>query len=435
MDKTLYVGAARQIITPAVGTLLFGYRPDVVSTSVHDDLNVTAIALEQGDTKAVLVSATVCELENEIADAMRDAAAKETGLDRDVIIVTAIHNHSGPATKAVEGWGALDTDFCYNILIPRTALAVREAWNTRKPAKLGIGTRESHVGVNRRQILPDGSIILGQNPHGVFDPTMTMLSFCDASDNSPIINLVHYGCHGTAAGMNHEISRDWSGIMVDRLEKQFGGLSTFFIGACGDAGPRLSNGSTTGDITHVEELGSVAAMDACALRSSIRDFREDIDLKVAIDEVRLPYRPLLPEEECLRRLTEYKEPEKLVNIERLEYDQLQRILAFHRSGAAPEKEFTFRQTLVRLGPVVFIPFPFEIFGDITLRLREYNPWQHTLSLSNALGQHGYFPSRDQLALGGYEVRCFTMMNTFCLTDDADSKIIAEDLRIMKQLDT
>ena len=41
MEK-LYLGVAREIITPAIGGQLYGYRPDIFSESVEDDLTVTA---------------------------------------------------------------------------------------------------------------------------------------------------------------------------------------------------------------------------------------------------------------------------------------------------------------------------------------------------------------------------------------------------------
>ena len=45
MSETRFMaGAAREDITPPVGTLLYGYTPDTVSTSVHDPLQTTAVS-------------------------------------------------------------------------------------------------------------------------------------------------------------------------------------------------------------------------------------------------------------------------------------------------------------------------------------------------------------------------------------------------------
>lgn len=81
--------------------------------------------------------------------------------------------------------------------------------------------------------------------------------------------------------------------------------------------------------------------------------------------------------------------------------------------------------------VAFVPFPFEVFSEITLRLRDASPFRHTLSLSNANGCRFYFPSRDQIARGGYEVWVFKAMNVRTLADDADNAAVVENLRLLE----
>jgi hypothetical protein len=111
--------------------------------------------------------------------------------------------------------------------------------------RLGVAAQNSYIGVNRRELTLGNRIILGQNPWGPFNPEMTVLSFCDLEGKN-IANIVHYGMHGTCAGINHEISRDWSGVMIDALEDASDGITAFFNGPEGDVGPRLTNGATTG---------------------------------------------------------------------------------------------------------------------------------------------------------------------------------------------
>jgi len=92
---------------------------------------------------------------------------------------------------------------------------------------------------------------------------MTVISFAD-EEGKVVANIVHYGMHGTCAGRNYEISRDWAGVMVDDVERVSGAITAFFNGAEGDVGPRLTNGLTTGngDITYAERHGALAAHDA-----------------------------------------------------------------------------------------------------------------------------------------------------------------------------
>jgi 1,2-phenylacetyl-CoA epoxidase PaaB subunit len=83
--------------------------------------------------------------------------------------------------------------------------------------------------------------------------------------------------------------------------------------------------------------------------------------------------------------------------------------------------------------VAFVPFQFEVFSELTLRVRQHSPFQHTLSLSNANGSYFYFPSREQIARGGYEVWVFKSMNVFALADDADDAAVSDNLRLLDAL--
>ena len=47
MDNKLFLGVSCKVITPEVGGQLYGYRPDVMSSSVNDDLTVTAFYFKQ----------------------------------------------------------------------------------------------------------------------------------------------------------------------------------------------------------------------------------------------------------------------------------------------------------------------------------------------------------------------------------------------------
>lgn len=425
-------GAAREIITPPVGTLLYGYTPDVVSESVHDDLTATALAVGNGSDTALLISLTLGDLQTALCCEMREAAALAAGIDPSDVIIASTHTHCGPNTSGVEGWGEIDRGYVDGILLPAVRLSAENAVKNMAPAVVGSACGESEVGINRRQQLESGDVVLGQNPWGCYDPNMTVLSFRREDSGEGILNLVHYGCHGTACGLAHEITRDWSGMMLDRMEKLTGTLSVFFNGAVGDVGPRLTNGQTVGDITYVEELGSAAAMDAMEIFRSIKAFYSP-ELKLHKGTVHLPYKKFPPLSEIRTRLSEIKEPEKLVNVERLEYSYYKEAEKLLASGAArPDGEFSFPQTIVEVGNTVFIPFPFEHFSEISLRLREYSGFQNALTLSCANGYNGYLPTESELCRGGYEVGVFRFASVYSLADNTDLNIIRENLRILRE---
>ena len=116
-----------------------------------------------------------------------------------------------------------------------------------------------------------------------------------------------------------------------------------------------------------------------------------------------------------------------------EYVSFRNMLAEYESGEPLKTHLTYDQTIVRLGPAVFVPFRHEIFVEIALRLRDYSPCQYTHSLSNANGACAYFPTRDQFPLGGYEIDARKLLNTYILAEDADEAVITQDLALIESL--
>ena len=162
----LSLGTGRRIITPKVGGHLAGYGWDVFSNSVHDDLTVTAYSFNQGNDRFLLISATVCLIGNEVFQIISSEIYKRYRIPAEKLMMAAIHTHSGPYTYSTAGWGERDDEYCNEILIPRVLEAVDEAIGAEKPVKVGVGSIESNIGINRREYGPDGEVILGQNPWG-----------------------------------------------------------------------------------------------------------------------------------------------------------------------------------------------------------------------------------------------------------------------------
>ena len=430
--SSLLVGAGRADITPPVGAILQGYAPGRPSKSVHYPLHFTVFAFAQGDTRAAVCTADLCLISEPLITELRTAIAEAASVTFDGVIVCATHTHSGPVTRHLPGNYPVDEDYLYKTLVPRAAEAAREAAAGLRPALMGIGTVESDVGVNRRQLLPDGTVELGQNPWGSHDPVMTVISFREP-DGTPIGNMIHYGAHNTASGQNPEITRDWCGVMIDRLEAVSGGVTAFFNGCEGDCGPRLPNGKTTGDLQMMLELGGRAAVDAVRAWRGITDWKADCPLRTVMGTITLPLKSLAPLETLEAQLAALGDPAALSGLKHTEHQTLTERIALVKSGKPTPDRFDIRQTAVSVGDLAILPIPFEVFSEITLRLRDYSPFAHTLSLSNGNGSLYYFPSQDQICRGGYEVWMFSSMALRPFADDSDQHYIDGSLRLLQAL--
>lgn len=399
MMEQFLLGVSRECITPAIGGQLYGYRPDLFSNALEDDLTATAFYFRQGSQEAVMVSITVCLINTDLARQLQEKIRDAVGISVDKILLSATHTHSGPNTAGAYGWGDIDRDYCDSILIPKVVNAVQAAKEKLQPVRMGMAQGQSLVGINRRQLFANNGIGLGQNPWGPFNPTMTVLSF-QGEDGQIVGNLIHYGCHGTAAGANQEISRDWSGQMTDALEQETGGITSFFNGPEGDVGPRLSNGYTTGDITNVRELGKMAAADVLRIYRTMDGFR-DAMLSAGTAEAKVPLKPRMPEAEAKEMLQQYLG--NTVNIKGQIRHHLENVLAAWEKNLPQLSHYSFPQTVVGLGNCVFAAFPFELFSEVGMRIDGCFPEHQVLSLSNTNGSEGYFVTEDALCRGGYEV--------------------------------
>ena len=426
----LFAGVAREKITPEVGGFLFGYNDQTKSDSIHDDLNATALALKSGDTSVIIISIDVCLIHNTICEEIRSKIAAETGIPANNVILSPSHTHSGPRTMGFGefgNWGTIDEEYCKSIFIPKCIAAGKAAVSKMVSVKMGTGTTESKVGINRRQLLRDNTVTLGQNPWDTYDPTMTVISLVSADKEcKPVANVVHVGAHCTASGINHEVTRDWAGVMVDRLERESGALTLFINGTSGDVAPRMANGGSTGDIQHAMEVGGLAGIDAVRAFKTIRTYYDE-PLETVYGDLTLPFKPPLTEEYIANRLETYDSDRPL------ERSSLERLAKLYESGDLGPDTWTMHQTIVRLGPVVMVPFPFETSSEIGLRLRAYSSFAHTLLLGNANGSNSYLPAESQICRGGYEIESFKWFRPRQLPDDSDKQLINQNMSLIEKL--
>lgn len=432
MSESLKLGVATKVITPEVGCNLMGYRPDVISESVNDDLTATAMIFKQGDTIAAMLSLTVCVVNTEICDLIREKIEKTYGIPKGHCMLHTIHTHSGPNLAGTAGWGDVNEEYLNGIFIPGIMDALSEALDSMTEVKMGVASGMSYVGSNRREITIRNTVKLGQNPWGPFNPEMTVLSFKD-NDDKTVASMVHYGCHATAAGMNKEITRDWPGVMVDVLAEISGAPAVFFNGPEGDVGPRLTNGSTTGrqKASSAMEIGAVAAQDAVRIFRDIRGYRK-VDMDIVSSKITLPLDPLMPYEEAKALYEEVKD--KTVNLRAKQAQHCRHIMDLHESGYVNKESLDVNQTIIKLGDVAFVGFPYEQFSEIGMRIAQESNVPRTLSLCLTNGSDGYFVTEDQICRGGYEVESFKSAYIQPYADNADWYMVTETLKNLKKLD-
>ena len=418
------VGVAKQTITPKLGTLLSGYPRIREAKTVADDLEVTAIAISSEKQTALFISATLTCIGEEVVNEIKELIKDKFCIS--LAVICATHTHSGP--NMYNGWLPIDQAYKDEVFIPQTLLAIEQALANQQVAKVGVGRTESTVGINRR-LLWEGEIVLDENPEGVFDKNMFVISFV-SNDNKPICNIVSYPAHATSTRGDEDwycVTRDWPGVMVDALQQHTGAITVFFNGAEGDVAPRRPAGMTEG-LAMKEKVGKQASEDAIRAYQTITEYKE-VELKVFEDVIKIPYDKLPNLEDTKQKLKEYGDEQ--VGVRLKEKQKLLKVIEAYNQEIKTHK--TLNQIVIGLGDIAFVPFPFEPFTKVSLDLRDASPYKNTLIISNANGCNGYLPDAIEIKKGGYEVWNFKNSDAYVLTDNADEEIIKEIVRLLNQI--
>ncbi len=429
MEKKLSLGVSERDITPNIGGNLFGYVPDLVSTVKNDGLTATAYYFSDGTTEALMISTTVCLIATSVATVLRERISEQTKIPYGNIMIHATHTHSGPNVAGMAGWGDIDEEYLNSIYIPQVLKVAAEAKENAEPVTVALAQAESRIGINRRELTEEGEVLLGQNPWGPYDPKMTVIAFKNES-GAIKATIVHYGCHGTAAGKNTEISRDWSGVMVDRMADYGGGVCAFFNGPEGDVGPRLLNGCTVENIGAAMTLSAHAAFDAVNIFGKIHGYR-NVGLEVSNKIIRIPLDKRIPLDEAKREYEKYKDC--TVNRDGGNATYLKKVIGSYADGYEEKQFREVEQTVIRIGEIAFVSFNYELFSEIGMRIQKDSPFPYTLSLSNTNGMGGYFVTEEEICRGGYEVAMFKQGDIQNYSNNADAAVVKQTLAHLREM--
>jgi len=426
----LKIGVSTEIITPEEGTLLAGYPSIRKSKIINDDLTVSAICFSDGEQTAIMISACIVSVNENIVSRVKKLVKEIKGIEN--VTMSATHTHSGPVVRSTPGWGEADENYISKILIPKTVKACIDASESMRDGLVGIGVTESDVGINRREIKEDGTVKLGFNPWGLVDKKMYVIAFKEPN-GKPICNMIHYGCHGTAAPgfvWDSPVTRDWSGVMTDRLETYTDAPTVFFDGAEGDIAPRTMFHYDKNKLPQMMELGGKAGLDAINAYNNIREYRE-LELNIKKDIISLDYEEPMSKEAALQRLEELADKDD--QMWDLEKSALKKVVDFHDGKYKRDDSFTYEQIIISLGEIAFVPYPFELFTEISMRLQKFSPFGYTLTLSNTNESYGYLPNETDIVRGGYEIWSFRNRGILSLAQNSDTKTINENLRILREM--
>lgn len=186
VESNLRVGVAKVDITPreVAGITVVGHRREV--TGVRDPLRAGVLILDDGETKAAIVTLDTIGAWEEMVKLARERIEKETRVPAANIMVAAAHNHSGPGYAENPKWAGE--------LIDKLGAAAKEAAGTMRTVTIGYGEDRIGFGINRRKVI-DGRAVVRLNPEGPNDQRVKVLRFDDGKSLTPMAVIMHAVCH------------------------------------------------------------------------------------------------------------------------------------------------------------------------------------------------------------------------------------------------
>lgn len=186
VESNLQAGVAKVDITPkeTEGVMVVGHRRTI--HGVRDPLRAGVLVLDDGKTRAAIVTLDTISAWNELVPLARKRISEAIDAPPSHIMVAASHNHSGPGFEADSVWG--------KSLIDKLGAAAAEAVGNMKRVTIGYGEDQIQFNINRRKVI-DGRAVVRLNPEGPCDERVKVLRFDDGSSLTPLAVLMHAVCH------------------------------------------------------------------------------------------------------------------------------------------------------------------------------------------------------------------------------------------------
>lgn len=438
----LRAGAAAMDITPKVFPLNMpgGFSANMAE-SAHDPLNARTLVLDDGTVKLSMTVVDNLGAGPDVLDEAKAIASKATGIPVEKMLVSSTHSHSAaPLNTRSEPAAAYR-----KLFVEGVADSIVQAHAALRPAAVGAASHPLPDEVfNRRWFLKPGKMPLNpfgkmdavkmnpgtspdvlDHPAGPTDPDITLLSVQDPK-RKQIALFANYSLHYVGGMAPGQISADYFG--------EFARLMPSRLPGDGRMVAMMSNG-TSGDINNIpfgitrpprepfEQIRIVAgkAADTAWLAwRKIEKHSPDARLGMLQREITLKYRrPTAEQVADARAVLAIKDKDAIEKLPRLAKNYAGSVIA---AAERPEETITVKIQAIRIGDLAVCGIPFETFVETGLDLKKRSPFPQTMVIGLANGRHGYLPTPEQHAFGGYE----TWLGTNVVQEDT-SVILTQNL--------
>ena len=385
-DKSKFnVGAATRDLTPQAPVPMWGYgaRHAALSQGSLDPLYAKAIVIQAGDQKLAIVGTDIGRGPTQAMMAkIRKEVKEKAGIDH--VMISGSHSHHGPVIELVDkeglGKGKFDDSVAYSQKLPEMLIeAILEADRNAKPAKMGIGTRNTTLNRNRHT----------KRQPPATEPMLAVVRF-DDEQGKPISVLVNFAAHPTMINaIVLKFSADYPGAMKKKVEGELGTHCVFMQGASGDLSanpPPEPQTDSAEKIPNYVHMGNALADQVLEVARSIETKKpEHPGIKGKVDHITFPSRVDFSNPLIIAGYGSAFFPELVANF-----------VEESKNGITPELN-----TILLNGDVALVGGSGEFFSNHSNRLKERSYVPHTLFFGYCNGHNMYFPTIEAVSEGGY----------------------------------
>lgn len=236
--SALRLGVDRADITPGRPVRLagFAFRAGLdATTRTAAPLRLRTLAFADGDERAVFVTADLLWWGFDLTDRVHRELERRYGLPPRTVLLHATHTHSAPQPSSgfTPSIGEFDPAFADQV-VETTVDGVGRALAAVRPVRVERCADRADLAYDRRAGRSPAKV-----PRSSVDPEVNVVRFVSGSDDGDTVALlVHYACHPVVHREN-EVSPDFPGAAMDRLEREHpGAVAVFAQGCCGDIDPK-----------------------------------------------------------------------------------------------------------------------------------------------------------------------------------------------------
>ena len=396
-------GFAKVDITPRLGVELAGFGPYLhrCARDVRDRLSGRALAVSDGARRWVLVAADLIGFDAGTTGQVRRILADRHGLSTEQVMLHATHTHSAPAVvRGMIGWGEPDQPYLER-LPWLLAQAAGEALDRLQEVEFSFArVPVEGIGYNRElEPRPAYEEALRPARPKVTD-TDGWVVRADAAGEM-VGFLSHFSCHPVVCcEATHSIHGDYCGVAMSRLEAENPGAVGLFV--------QGGHGDLNTCVCHMPQAESIRALEVISERFA-RSVRRGIaqagplggsSVSAALHRVTFSRRPVtadqLRAEIEQHRQTVRDNPEgdggRECRLADVFLTAARRML--RRVEAGESLEVPADVQAFRLGDLVMIGTPFELFRGVKESVGRAIAHEPLMVLSTTNDYLGYAPTRQ-----------------------------------------